>query len=218
MAKKSKDEFPNPDSVSNRDVLQRLNFLYQASALLGTVQTPPKAFQEAIPKGLTGQERKEEKRRRNKARHSTACVDLSRAYVKSMKVIGQKTNTRLYELHPYFPFLECGAHFNRDPAVKRTLCKGCNLVLVPGVSELVRINSKLREAWGRDAYLHYICSIVKPWAHCFLYMHELQNDPSHTRTADPRRGRVKRNHRTGPARSLEYCSASCRRHNYCHGR
>ena len=95
MAKKSKDEFPNPHSVSNRDVLQRLNFLYQASALLGTVQVPPKKFQEPIPNDVTGRARKEEMRKRNKMRHSTACADLSRTYIKTMKAIGQKTNMRL---------------------------------------------------------------------------------------------------------------------------
>ena len=37
MAKKNKDEAPNPNSVANRDILQRLNFLYQASAYLSTM-------------------------------------------------------------------------------------------------------------------------------------------------------------------------------------
>lgn len=95
MAKKSKEEFPNPNSVSNRDVLQRLNFLYQASTLLGTVQVPPEEFRQPTLSSLTGKEKKEEMRRRNKLRHSTACADLSRTYIKTLKTIGQKTNTRL---------------------------------------------------------------------------------------------------------------------------
>ena len=65
MAKKSKDEVPNPNSVSNRDILQRLNFLYQASVLLGTAHVPPKPFREPIPETLKGKERKLEMRRRN---------------------------------------------------------------------------------------------------------------------------------------------------------
>lgn len=95
MAKKGKDDVPNVNSVSNRDILQRMNFLYQASAYLGSLQTPPKEFQGRLPAGIKGKEKKEEMRRRNKARHSTAPEDLSRAYVKSMKAIGQKTNMRL---------------------------------------------------------------------------------------------------------------------------
>lgn len=120
MAKKNKDDVPNVNSVTNRDILQRMNFLYQASTYL-SLQTPPKEFQGRLPAGLKGKEKKEEMRRRNKARHSTAPEDLSRAYVKSMKAIGQKTTMRL------------------DPSVKRTLCKTCNLVLIPGRTELVRI-------------------------------------------------------------------------------
>lgn len=37
MGKKNKDEAPNPNNVVNRDILQRLNFLYQASAYLESV-------------------------------------------------------------------------------------------------------------------------------------------------------------------------------------
>ena len=96
MAKKTKDDVPNPNSVSNRDILQRFNFLYQASALLGMLETPPKAMEQPIPATLTGKARREEKRRRNRDRHSTAPIDLSRTYVRSMKAIGQKTNMRLY--------------------------------------------------------------------------------------------------------------------------
>ena len=95
MGKKNKDDVPNPNSVTNRDILQRMNYLYQASAYLGSVQGPPKEFQGRIPAELKGKERKDEMRRRNKARHSTAPVDLSRAYVKSMKAIGQKTTMRM---------------------------------------------------------------------------------------------------------------------------
>lgn len=95
MAKKSKDDVPNPNSVMNRDILQRLNFLYQASQLLGTQIIPPPLAQESVPNRLKGKGRKREMRRRFKERHSTACEDLSRTYVKSMKAIGQKTNMRM---------------------------------------------------------------------------------------------------------------------------
>jgi ribonuclease P protein subunit RPR2 len=95
MAKKTKDDVPNPNSVSNRDILQRLNFLYQASALLGTIDTPPREMAAPVPASLKGKERRQEMRKRNRERHSTAPADLSRTYVRSMKAIGQKTNMRL---------------------------------------------------------------------------------------------------------------------------
>ncbi|EKM54637.1 uncharacterized protein PHACADRAFT_123918 [Phanerochaete carnosa HHB-10118-sp] len=123
MAKKSKDDVPNPNSITNRDILQRLNFLYQASQLLGTQSVPPSVAQGPVPDSLRGRERKREMQRRFKERHSTAYADLSRTYVKNMKAIGRKTNMRM------------------DPAVKRTLCKGCDLVLVPGLTAEVRVNS-----------------------------------------------------------------------------
>ena len=94
MAKKGKDDVPNPNSVTNRDVLQRLNFLYQASVLFATQTVPPPPAQQPLSPTLKGKERKREMRRRFKERHSTAYEDISRAYVKDMKAIGQKTNIR----------------------------------------------------------------------------------------------------------------------------
>ncbi|KAJ8591178.1 hypothetical protein M405DRAFT_814782, partial [Rhizopogon salebrosus TDB-379] len=40
-----------------------------------------------------------------------------------MKVIGQKTNVK------------------SDPTVKRVICKGCNVILIPGASSTVRVKS-----------------------------------------------------------------------------
>src|SRR6266581_3589612 len=37
MGKKNKSEVPNPNNVVNRDILQRLNFLYQASVYLESI-------------------------------------------------------------------------------------------------------------------------------------------------------------------------------------
>lgn len=95
MAKRNRDEVPNPNSVVNRDILQRLNFLYQASQLLGSIAPSPPRY--ASPKSLAGDAKKKTSmREQNKRRHPTTCADLSRSYVKSMKAIGQKTNVRMY--------------------------------------------------------------------------------------------------------------------------
>lgn len=123
MAKKQKDDIPNPNSVANRDILQRLSYLYQASQLLGTSSVPPPPVPGPIPAGLHGAERRLEARRRTRERHGTAPADLARAYVRDMRAIGMKTNMRM------------------DPAVKRTLCKGCDMVLVPGLTAQVRVNT-----------------------------------------------------------------------------
>ncbi|KAK0244448.1 Rpr2-domain-containing protein [Armillaria nabsnona] len=97
MAKKPKDETPNANSVPNKDIIQRLNFLYQASVYLNgvTSQSPPR-------------------------RKRVTTSDLSRSYVSSMKIVGQKTVVKM------------------DPSVKRTICKGCNTILVPGSTVTIR--------------------------------------------------------------------------------
>ncbi|KAJ7747219.1 RNAse P Rpr2/Rpp21/SNM1 subunit domain-containing protein [Mycena metata] len=94
MAKKdkNKDEPPSAANIVNRDIMQRLNFMYQAS------------------------------RRAKKARKMNV-HDLSKAYINSMKTVANKTMVKM------------------DPAVKRTLCNGCNIVLVPGSTATVRVKS-----------------------------------------------------------------------------
>ncbi|KAE9408793.1 Rpr2-domain-containing protein [Gymnopus androsaceus JB14] len=106
MAKKPKNDIPNPNSVSNRDVIQRLNFLYQASVYLNNVHSS------------SAQARKRNEAKMN--RKTVKLNDLSRSYIETMKTVGTKTTVQL------------------DPSVKRTLCKGCNIVLIPGSTASVR--------------------------------------------------------------------------------
>ncbi|KAJ7693310.1 RNAse P Rpr2/Rpp21/SNM1 subunit domain-containing protein [Mycena rosella] len=113
MAKKNKDDTPQAptaNSIVNRDIMQRLNFMYQASVYLSAVlpvPTPPPA---------------PPKKRTKKSRKMTV-HDLSKAYIHSMKVVSNKTMVKM------------------DPGVKRTLCNGCNIVLVPGSTASVRVKS-----------------------------------------------------------------------------
>ncbi|KAF9232738.1 Rpr2-domain-containing protein [Melanogaster broomeanus] len=130
---KNKDEIPNPNSVTNRDILQRLNFLYQASVLLNGITLtapslpsvddnhdgqPPPQPEGAVESG--SHSGKAPRRRR-----VVTTSELSRSYVDTMKSVGQKTNVKL------------------DPSVKRLICKGCSSVLVPGVSATVRIKNSM---------------------------------------------------------------------------
>ncbi|KIY74103.1 Rpr2-domain-containing protein, partial [Cylindrobasidium torrendii FP15055 ss-10] len=108
MAKKSKDQIPNPNSVTNRDIIQRLNFLYQASIY------------------MNGISREDAPTKSNKKRRKRITTDqLSRHYISEMKAVGQKTIVKM------------------DPAVKRTLCGGCDAVLIPGSSATVRVKKSL---------------------------------------------------------------------------
>ncbi|KAK0485346.1 RNAse P Rpr2/Rpp21/SNM1 subunit domain-containing protein [Armillaria luteobubalina] len=98
MARKAKDDTPNVNSVPNKDIIQRLNYLYQASMSLN---------------GVTSQ---------SSPRRKRVTTSDSRSYVSSMKVVGQKTVVKM------------------DPSVKRTICKGCNTILVPGSTVTIRAN------------------------------------------------------------------------------
>ena len=91
MAKKRKDDVPNPSSVGNRDILQRLNFLFQASQLLGSMGAA-----QGEKAGSTGSmDRVSDRREKARRRHPATVTDLSRTYIKTMKTIGTKTNVRM---------------------------------------------------------------------------------------------------------------------------
>ena len=120
MGKKNKSEVPNPNNVVNRDILQRLNFLYQASVYLesisrqsgGSVRTgtgtsgstpgPPAgptatAVENAGPPPTTppskAQRRKGDRVQR-KGRIIQA-ADIGQGYVRAMRLIAQKTTVKM---------------------------------------------------------------------------------------------------------------------------
>ena len=117
MGKKNKDESPNPNGVVNRDILQRLNFLYQASAYLDSISrqsdVQPKArvdssmdtTQEAPPDasgsvastlctaGLP--KTQSAKRERLRKRRVIQAADIGQGYVRAMRLIGQKTTVKM---------------------------------------------------------------------------------------------------------------------------
>ncbi|KAH8992756.1 Rpr2-domain-containing protein [Lactarius hatsudake] len=139
MGKKNKDETPNPNGVVNRDILQRLNFLYQASTYLESIScnsdVRPKVDSatdttEGVPTGASGSARSTAglakaqlgRKERRRKRRVILAADIGQGYVRAMRLIGQKTTVKM------------------DPTVKRTLCKGCDTVLIPGLSATVRVN------------------------------------------------------------------------------
>jgi ribonuclease P protein subunit RPR2 len=113
MGKKTRQEdVPNPGSVANRDVLQRMNFLYQASAYLQSVSTAstsssvstissvsksrvPGALQKGNKKsGLNAKGRKAE-RHAARLKRVIGVEDLARSYVRTMKQIGLKATVKM---------------------------------------------------------------------------------------------------------------------------
>ncbi|KAI4521401.1 Rpr2-domain-containing protein [Schizophyllum commune Tattone D] len=161
QSKPAKVAAPNFGAVANRDLLQRMNFLYQSSAYLNTIipQTPSSSTGYAPPgrRGRTpGRPVIPEGRRRSKkrwpkpgfpageaegpkngTRRQATIVDLSREYIKNMKAVGRKSVMRI------------------DPAVKRTICKSrnCDTVMIPGANVNVRVQSSRNHGHT----LSYIC-------------------------------------------------------------
>ncbi|KAH9961315.1 RNAse P, Rpr2/Rpp21 subunit, partial [Russula dissimulans] len=145
MGKKNKGDTPNPNNIANRDILQRLNFLYQASVYMESISRQSSNFVDAgagpsesdsgPPVGATtlgkagpsiARPSKAAKRKgdREQGKRRVICAaDIGQGYVRTMRLIGQKATVKM------------------DPTVKRTLCKGCDTVLIPGLSATVRVNS-----------------------------------------------------------------------------
>ena len=138
MAKKDKDPTPNPASIQNREIIQRLNFIYQASVYLTNLsQDVPST--DANPTGSDAHQTRtgDKEERRAYRRRIRTTNDLARAYVDTMTTVGKKTTVKMYVCARSIQLN--GRRYSRDPSIKRTLCKACNNILVPGVSVHVRV-------------------------------------------------------------------------------
>ncbi|TFK66529.1 Rpr2-domain-containing protein [Pluteus cervinus] len=112
MAKKGKDEAPTPQSATNRDIMQRLNYLYQASVYLSNISPP------STPTSVAQEDASHKPRKKR-----VTTKDLAKSYVSTMRTAGLKTTVKM------------------DPGVKRTLCQGCNIVMIPGSTVRIRVKS-----------------------------------------------------------------------------
>ncbi|KAL7424643.1 Ribonuclease P protein subunit p21 [Cryptotrichosporon argae] len=114
--------------VLNRDVLQRYNFTYQSSVYLSALGTssagagPSARAPVALPHPAAAQGRQ---RRAGDA----PGVDFAALARGNMRASGRMIN-------------HC--QVKCDPSVKRTVCKGCAAVLVPGLTSRVRVRTKHR--------------------------------------------------------------------------
>ncbi|GAA5977993.1 hypothetical protein JCM11641_004352 [Rhodosporidiobolus odoratus] len=152
MAKKQKEpSAPTPATpVVNRDALQRLNYLYQASVLISSAL--PAAAQARTPgQRRTKSTRKFVKDVHQQAREEDTPMSDAEKHVKEGQPAGAKKPPRQrrrakdsllpVSRHLAKEMVEVAkkATVRMDPAVKRTKCKGCGGVLVPGMTSRVRI-------------------------------------------------------------------------------
>ncbi|EGG03053.1 uncharacterized protein MELLADRAFT_90488 [Melampsora larici-populina 98AG31] len=141
MAKKNNNTVPaaNPNAVPNRDVLQRLNYLHQAAHYFATASHTLPSSQDTRRQGAKedtmGSKRTSERssklihneRRENLLKAPIEPVlhapmsGLSRVMSTSMKAVARKAVVRM------------------DPSVKRSICRSCNLLLLPGHTSVVRL-------------------------------------------------------------------------------
>jgi ribonuclease P protein subunit RPR2 len=94
----NRDDAPNPNSVANKDVMQRLNFLYQAGAYLDSIPPPTIDQSSSKKKPLIASascpERPVYKNKYSRNVELTT-ADLSSTYVGAVKTIGKKTVVKL---------------------------------------------------------------------------------------------------------------------------
>ena len=158
MGKKQKEETPNINATPNRDIIQRLNFLYQASVYLQSLEpsasipicNPPGSSRKSRSKSrgkakeIQITESSKGKKKKHKMKLTTG--DLARNYVQCVRIVGQKTTVKMYEevLSLRYSSFKLTGFFlfsKSDPTLKRSLCSSCNTTLIPGSTASVRVKS-----------------------------------------------------------------------------
>ena len=115
MAKKEKEETPNVNATQNRDIAQRLNFLYQASVYLQSIapSATPRFRSDRGKKHEEGRDanstmmvvdevssnkfssRPMVKKHGRRISKTQTTGDLARGYIQCMRVVGQKTTVKM---------------------------------------------------------------------------------------------------------------------------
>jgi ribonuclease P protein subunit RPR2 len=95
MAKKDKIEVPNSNSIANKDTLQRLNFLYQASIFMNSLPSSLSSSPERPIETKSGPSNSKKKRSTSSRKRNWSALELSRVYVEDAKAVAQKTTTRM---------------------------------------------------------------------------------------------------------------------------
>lgn len=131
MVKKQKQKqeaVPTAQSAPNRDIIQRLNFSYQASVFLANLASSVDPSAASAPAVSSGDPQKaghpSTPRQKKNGRHRAGQIsldDLSRKWAADVKSVGKKTTVRI------------------DPSVKRTICERCSTVFIPGHTVSVRV-------------------------------------------------------------------------------
>ncbi|CAG8651017.1 13135_t:CDS:2 [Acaulospora morrowiae] len=114
-----------PGQVQHREIYQRMNFLYQAATLMTSINIPNSHHSKQKHNNDSNSTfaNQSQDASSSLSTHNHSLVPLGRFYVNTMKTIGTKQVLRI------------------DPSIKRTLCRRCETLLLPGVTSRVRIKS-----------------------------------------------------------------------------
>ena len=74
--------------------------------------------------------------------------------------------------------------FFRDPGVKRTLCKGCYIVLVPGITARTRVRCEFFQFHPLSYINWYVDSEFILWSLHFVYLFRVFNNSKDTCTSE----------------------------------
>ncbi|KAF8828711.1 hypothetical protein HHX47_DHR3000188 [Lentinula edodes] len=134
MGKKPKNDIPNPSSISNRDVIQRLNFLYQASVYLNNIHssspsTPVSSSSQPVNESTS----KKNEGKKSKKKRIVQLNDLSRSYIETMKSVGTKTTVQVI---PAAPILRPGG----EPTASEMVAVAMNVDVPQAQTEIQSIS------------------------------------------------------------------------------
>ncbi|KAG8788579.1 hypothetical protein FRC15_003460 [Serendipita sp. 397] len=114
------NERPNLVTVPNKDLMQRMNFLYQVASYLSQQDGPSLEHIRTHSDQVHNGEGPISKRKRKRP---GTVKDLAGFHIRTMRTIGSKSIVKV------------------DPSIKRTLCQVCWSVMLPGQSSTARIEA-----------------------------------------------------------------------------
>ncbi|KAI5452011.1 hypothetical protein NCC49_001307 [Naganishia albida] len=126
---KAKDLNPFPQGKKNQDLLQRLNHLYQANTYLASLSRELASSTSEAGPGVTSwtKDRRAKKGGQGEDGRRDNITD-------ALGVVVRRSNHR-------FRVMAKHNILSTDPALKRSFCKSCNSICIPGLNARVRVRA-----------------------------------------------------------------------------
>lgn len=142
---KAKDLNPFPQGKKNQDLLQRLNHLYQANTYLASLSRELASSTSEAGPGVTSwtKDRRAKKGGQGEDGRRDNITDALGVVVRRsnhrFRVMAKHNILSTY-VHPNSsPYRAEPSNLASDPALKRSFCKSCNSICIPGLNARVRV-------------------------------------------------------------------------------